>query len=77
MNATPNIPLTHLVLYRILREFRPWLDAARMFFLLSSNIGIAAFFTYYNPKFQCPDLSQPFLLLILHALPRINQSPYR
>jgi len=39
----------------ILREFRPRLDAARMLFLLTSNIGIAAFFTYWNPQFQCPD----------------------
>jgi len=39
----------------ILREFRPWLDAARLLFLLSANIGIASFFTYWNPKFQCPE----------------------
>ncbi|KIM80723.1 hypothetical protein PILCRDRAFT_821980 [Piloderma croceum F 1598] len=38
-----------------LREFRPWLDAARLLFLLAANIGIAAFFTYWNPKFTCPD----------------------
>jgi len=39
----------------ILREFRQWLDAARLLFLLSANIGIAIFFTYWNPKFQCPE----------------------
>lgn len=60
---------------RILREFRVWLDAARLFLLLMLNIGkdlrfnppsfinvliilsfigVAAFFTYWNPKFQCP-----------------------
>jgi len=39
----------------ILCQFRPWLDAARMLFLLLANIGIAAFFTYWNPKFRCPE----------------------
>jgi len=39
----------------ILCEFRPWLDAARLLYLLLANIGISAFFTYWNPKFRCPE----------------------
>jgi len=39
----------------ILCEFRPWLDAARMLLLISVNVGIAAFFTYWNPNFHCPE----------------------
>ncbi|KAF7966085.1 hypothetical protein HWV62_40198 [Athelia sp. TMB] len=39
----------------IIRQFRVWLDAARMMLLLMINIGIAGFFSYYNSRFQCPD----------------------
>jgi len=39
----------------ILREFRAWLDGARLLFLLTTNIGVAAAFTYWNPRFQCLD----------------------
>ncbi|EGO20920.1 hypothetical protein SERLADRAFT_475312 [Serpula lacrymans var. lacrymans S7.9] len=39
----------------LLLGFRVWLDAARLFFLLIAHIGTAAAFTYWNPKFQCPD----------------------
>jgi len=39
----------------ILREFRRWLDGARLLFLLTTNIGVAIFFTYWDPRFHCPD----------------------
>ncbi|KAH7923525.1 hypothetical protein BV22DRAFT_1196658 [Leucogyrophana mollusca] len=39
----------------LLLTFRVWLDAARLLFLLIIQIGTAAAFTYWNPKFQCPD----------------------
>jgi len=37
----------------IIREFRAWLDGARLLFLLCINIGVAAFFTYWYPSLQC------------------------
>jgi hypothetical protein len=37
----------------ILREFRPWLDAARFLFLITSHIGGAFAFTYWFPRLPC------------------------
>ncbi|KAL7283537.1 hypothetical protein ACG7TL_002971 [Trametes sanguinea] len=34
-------------------QFRPWLDAARLLFLLLMHFGIAVLFTVWNPSFQC------------------------
>ncbi|KAH7914975.1 hypothetical protein BJ138DRAFT_1123041 [Hygrophoropsis aurantiaca] len=41
----------------LLLPFRVWLDAARLLLLLVIQIGSAAAFTYWNPKFHCPDQS--------------------
>ncbi|KZP24742.1 hypothetical protein FIBSPDRAFT_1041874 [Athelia psychrophila] len=38
----------------IIRQFRVWLEAARMFFLLMINIGVASTFAFYTMRFQCP-----------------------
>jgi len=37
----------------LLRSFRPWLDAARFFFLIILHTGIAGLFTYKSYAFQC------------------------
>lgn len=39
----------------MLREFRPWLDAARFLLLSLCHIGFAVMFSYWNPRIQCPD----------------------
>ncbi|TBU45737.1 hypothetical protein BD309DRAFT_917299 [Dichomitus squalens] len=40
-------------------QFRAWLDAARLLFLLMIHIGTALLFTIWNATFQCPaDASQ-------------------
>ncbi|KAH9857069.1 hypothetical protein C2E23DRAFT_371903 [Lenzites betulinus] len=35
-------------------QFRPWLDAARLLFLLLANFGIAGLFSAQNSSFECP-----------------------
>ncbi|KAI0362303.1 hypothetical protein OH77DRAFT_1390131 [Trametes cingulata] len=35
-------------------QFRPWLDAARLFFLLLVHFGTAILFTTWNSTFMCP-----------------------
>jgi len=39
----------------ILLQFRPWLDAARLAFLLVAHIGTAVAFTTWNATFTCPE----------------------
>ncbi|KAI9065103.1 hypothetical protein FKP32DRAFT_1568428 [Trametes sanguinea] len=34
-------------------QFRPWLDAARLLFLLLTHFGTAILFTVWNPSFRC------------------------
>ncbi|EIW60054.1 uncharacterized protein TRAVEDRAFT_145096 [Trametes versicolor FP-101664 SS1] len=50
INALTAILLPALLLV----QFRPWLDAARLLFLLLAQFGTAALFTSWNPTFQCP-----------------------
>ncbi|KAJ7632506.1 hypothetical protein FB45DRAFT_912630 [Roridomyces roridus] len=44
--------ITLLVLLII--PFHPWLDGARMFFLVVTHACIAGAFAFWNPKLQCP-----------------------
>lgn len=37
----------------LLQTFRPWLDAARLFFLMVSHCGVAIFFAVKSSSFQC------------------------
>lgn len=43
--------ITLLILLSVL--FRPWLDAARLMFLMTIHIGTAGAFTYMYPSFLC------------------------
>ncbi|KAJ7470653.1 regulator of Vps4 activity in the MVB pathway-domain-containing protein [Mycena latifolia] len=53
MLLTDTLTLIMLLVLLIL-EFRAWLDAARMLFLMLAHIGIAAAFAFWNPSFHCP-----------------------
>jgi len=44
-----------LLLILILLPFRLWLDIARLLFLLILHIGLAAAFTYFNSRLECPN----------------------
>ncbi|KAJ3541192.1 hypothetical protein NM688_g6120 [Phlebia brevispora] len=39
----------------LILEFRVWLDAVRMLFLLTCHLAIAVGFTTSDPKYQCPE----------------------
>jgi len=43
-----------MLLILILLPFRLWLDTARLLFLLLLHVGLAAAFTYFNSKLECP-----------------------
>lgn len=45
---------------RLVVEFRVWLDAARLSFLLTTHIGIAAMLTYWNSRLSCPEKSTSY-----------------
>ncbi|KAI0807408.1 hypothetical protein C8Q74DRAFT_1227490 [Fomes fomentarius] len=47
--VTATMPLVLLIL-----EFRPYLDGARLAFLLTAHFGAALLFTLFNPTFMCP-----------------------
>jgi len=51
VNAITTIMLPSLMIV----EFRMWLDAARLFFLLLAHIGTAALYASWNAGFACPD----------------------
>ncbi|OBZ75304.1 hypothetical protein A0H81_04149 [Grifola frondosa] len=51
INAVTSIMLPIL----LIAEFRAWLDAARLVFLLLVHVGTAALFTAWNPGFTCPN----------------------
>jgi len=42
----------------LLQSFRPWLDAARFFFLIILHTGVSGLFTYKSHEFQC-SFAQP------------------
>ncbi|KAM5531029.1 hypothetical protein V8D89_015301 [Ganoderma adspersum] len=46
--------------------FRPWLDAARLLFLLLVHIGTALLFTLWDPTFSCP--SEPSQFTVCHSV---------
>ncbi|KAG5727625.1 hypothetical protein E4T56_gene12310 [Termitomyces sp. T112] len=52
MLITHSVTVVVLLLLLIL-HFRPWLDAARMMFLLTIQFGMAGVFVHYYPSFQC------------------------
>ncbi|KAH9901102.1 hypothetical protein C8Q73DRAFT_230294 [Cubamyces lactineus] len=41
----------------LLVQFRPWLDAARLLFLLLAHFGVVILFTAWNSTFACPTSS--------------------
>ncbi|KAK7014962.1 hypothetical protein R3P38DRAFT_3276769 [Favolaschia claudopus] len=43
-----------VLLVLLVLPFREWLDAARFFFLMIAQTGVAIAFAYWNPKFRCP-----------------------
>ncbi|EMD38439.1 hypothetical protein CERSUDRAFT_64702 [Gelatoporia subvermispora B] len=51
VNSITTIMLPSLVI----AEFRIWLDAARLLFLLLIHIGTAALYSSWNAGFRCPD----------------------
>jgi hypothetical protein len=57
MLLTNTITLIMLLILLIL-QFRPWLDAARVLFLLLAHTGVAGTFALWNPSFQCPTSSK-------------------
>ncbi|KAJ7098031.1 hypothetical protein B0H15DRAFT_823841 [Mycena belliarum] len=56
MIFTDTLTLIMLLVLLIL-EFKAWLDAARLLFLMLAHIGSAAVFAFWNPSFQCPTSS--------------------
>lgn len=42
-----------MLLILLIVTFRPWLDAARIMFLLMAHVGTAGAFTYWYPRFKC------------------------
>ncbi|KAF8078058.1 hypothetical protein FPV67DRAFT_1463951 [Lyophyllum atratum] len=61
-----------MLLILLIVAFRPWLDAARIMFLLMVHIGTAGAFAYWYPRFKCvsqdPDQEGVCKLIIAYIL---------